>query len=89
MADSINLKLVEKGEEMGSQIHVTKTEDGTWKVKQPDNQRASAICKTQSEATKVATSIAKNQGLEVVIHGMDGKIREKNSFGNDPYPPRG
>lgn len=74
---------------MVRQIHVTKTEDGSWKVKQPGNQRASAICGTQAEAKQVATSIAKNQGLEVVIHGVNGKIRETNSFGNDPFPPRG
>jgi hypothetical protein len=23
------------------------------------------------------------------IHGQDGRIRERNSYGNDPYPPKG
>lgn len=74
---------------MVRQIHVTPTGNDTWKVKQPSNQKASAICNTQAEAKQVATNIAKNQGLEVVIHGVNGKIREANSFGNDPCPPRG
>ena len=26
---------------------------------------------------------------EMVVHGTDGRIREKNSYGNDPYPPKG
>lgn len=26
---------------------------------------------------------------KLLIHGKDGKIREKNSYGNDPYPPEG
>ena len=74
---------------MGNQIHVTKGQNGDWIVKQPDNQRASAICATQAEAKQVARTIAKNQGLEMVVHGVNGKIRETNSYGNDPFPPRG
>ncbi len=29
------------------------------------------------------------QLAERIIHGEDGKIRQKNSYGNDPYPPKG
>ena len=25
----------------------------------------------------------------VVIHGKDGRIRSKHSYGNDPFPPHG
>lgn len=74
---------------MRKEIHVTKGQDGNWRVKQPDNQRASKICETQAEAKQVARTIAKNQGLEMVVHGVNGKIRETNSYGNDPFPPRG
>ena len=24
---------------------------------------------------------------ELVIHGINGKIRDKDSYGNDPHPP--
>lgn len=73
---------------MGDQIHVTlkKRQLGS---KQPENQRASKICNTQAEAKQIAIDIAKNQGLEMIVHGVDGKIREANSYGNDPFPPRG
>jgi hypothetical protein len=27
--------------------------------------------------------------VDHVIHNHDGTIREKNSYGGDPYPPRG
>ena len=74
---------------MRKEIHVTKGQDGSWRVKQPDNQRASAICFTQAKAREVARGIAKNQGLEMVVHGVDGKIREKNTYKKDPFPPRG
>nr|WP_084389162.1 DUF2188 domain-containing protein [Fusibacter sp. 3D3] len=33
--------------------------------------------------------MAKNQQSELVIHRPNGQIREKNSYGNDPYPPKG
>lgn len=70
-------------------IHVSKTEGGDWQAKKVGAQRASNISSTQSEAAKAATKIAKREGTEVFIHGRDGKIRERNSFGNDPFPPKG
>lgn len=45
--------------------------------------------KTQRRAAEDATARAKRDREEVSIHGRDGRIREKNSFGNDPYPPKG
>lgn len=73
---------------MGNQIHVTK-QGSIWAVKQEGTQRASTVCETQNKARERAIEIAKNQGKEVVVHGVNGKIHEKNSYGNDPYPPRG
>ena len=42
-----------------------------------------------AKAVEVARSIAKNQGAEVVTHGRNGQIRAKDSYGNDPFPPKG
>lgn len=44
---------------------------------------------TQAEAIEKGRAIAKRGSTEHVIHGRDGKIRDKNSYGNDPYPPKG
>jgi hypothetical protein len=41
-----------------------------------------------SEATERAREIAINQRSEVVIHRRDGRIRDSDSYGNDPNPPR-
>jgi hypothetical protein len=38
---------------------------------------------------KIICEIAQNQQSELLIHGENGRIREKNSYGNDPYPPKG
>lgn len=71
----------------GKNQHVTKHEDG-WQVKGAGNSKATAVVDTQAEAIKIAKEIAKNQESEVVIHGTDGKIRDKDSYGNDPNPPK-
>lgn len=73
---------------MGKNIHVV--HDGEqWKVKQENAVRSSGNFGTQREAIDRARQIAQNKGQEVAIHGLDGRIRAKHSYGNDPYPPRG
>ena len=68
--------------------HVVPNSNGGWDVKGEGNTRATRHTQTQSEAIKIAKSIARNQNAEAVIHGHDGKIRDKDSYGNDPIPPR-
>jgi len=55
-----------------------------WAVKGANNTRDTKHFGTQSEAISYAIGIAKNQGTEVVIQGRDGRIRSKDSYGNDP-----
>ena len=63
-------------------------DDGVWKIKGEGSERSSGNFDTQKEAVARAREIAINQKCEVVIHGRDGKIRDKDSYGNDPCPPR-
>jgi len=72
---------------LGKNQHVT-PKDGKWQVKGSGNKKATKIFDTQKEATEVARKIAKNQKSEVVIHRRDGTIRDKDSYGNDPNPPK-
>ena len=53
------------------------------------NQRASVVTDTQKEAINLGREISRNQRGELFIHGVDGKIRARDSHGNDPCPPRG
>lgn len=71
----------------GKNQHVVPRTDG-WAVKSEGSSKASVIKPTQEKAIKEAVKIAKNQKSEVVIHGRDGKIRDKDSYGNDPNPPK-
>ena len=74
---------------MGKEQHVTTHPDGGWQVKGAGNSRATVRTNTQSEAIKIARDIAINQKSEVVIHRTNGQNRDKNCYGNDPFPPRG
>jgi len=66
---------------------VTKHPKG-WAVKGEGNKRATKITKTQKEAINIAKKIAKNQKSELYIQNREGKIRSKDSYGNDPCPPK-
>lgn len=68
--------------------HVVKTEDG-WGVRGENNTRITQKFDTQQAAIDRAREIAINQKSELLIHGRDGQIRDKHSYGNDPYPPKG
>jgi hypothetical protein len=72
----------------GRNQHVVKHPEG-WAVKGAGNSKATKVTSTQSEAISVAKGIARNQNSELLIHGRHGQIRQKNSYGNDDFPPRG
>lgn len=74
---------------MGKNQHVIRNSDGDWVVKGEGNTKATSVHGTQKEAQERARQIAINQKSEVLIHGVDGKIRAKDSYGNDPHPPKG
>lgn len=59
-----------------------------WAVIGAGNEKATKVVKTQKEAIEIAREIAINQHSEVVIHGVNGRIRDKDSYGNDPNPPK-
>lgn len=67
--------------------HVVKHPEG-WAVKGAGNEKATKVVNTQAEAIEIARKIAINQKSEVVIHRPDGRIRDKDSYGNDPNPPK-
>ena len=72
---------------MGKDQHVVSHEDGR-AIRSEGNQRVTSVHDTQREATDRAREIARNQHSEVVIHRRDGTIRDSDSYGNDPNPPR-
>ena len=74
---------------MGKNQHVTPHPAGGWQVKGEVNSKATVRTSTQKEAIDRARAISRNQGSELVIHRLNGMIRDKDSHGRDPFPPRG
>lgn len=72
----------------GKNQHVVRR-DVQWAVRGEGNTRDTSLHDTQAHAERAARQIAINQKSEVLIHGRDGRIRDRNSYGNDPYPPKG
>lgn len=73
---------------MSKNQHVVPHEDG-WAVRGAGNSRATSVHNTQADAVDRARDIARNQESELLIHGRDGRIRARDSYGNDPFPPKG
>jgi hypothetical protein len=70
---------------------IYKRPDGPWVNKRDDSDKASSLHKTQKEAENAAREMLRNQGGgELSTHGIDGKIRSKDTIppGNDPNPPK-
>jgi hypothetical protein len=44
---------------------------------------------TKEDAVEAGREIARSMRVEHTIHKLDGTIGEKNSYGNDSYPPKG
>lgn len=68
--------------------HVVPNPRGGWSVKKGGAARATKTFETQRAAISYAREVSRNQGSELYIHKKDGTIRTKNSYGNDPHPPK-
>ena len=68
--------------------HVVRHADG-WAVRGAGSVRASSVHRTQKTAIDAACDIARNQSTELFVHGRDGRIRARDSYGKDGFPPKG
>jgi hypothetical protein len=62
---------------------------GGWQNKIEGNQRASNLAPTKAEAQAKGREMAIELHIEHKIQTQNGQIRERNSYGGDPYPPKG
>lgn len=68
-------------------IHVMPHADG-WATKKEGASRAGSVRPTQQKAIEKARGQAQHEQVEVVIHRKNGQIRDSDSYGRDPSPPR-
>jgi len=69
-------------------IHVVPSKGKGWATKKEGSSRAGSLHSTQQKAIERARDQAKRERTEVVIHRPDGRIRDSDSYGNDPFPPK-
>lgn len=67
---------------------VVPTDSGWW-VRKEWSSRLTTRTDTKAQAVATATRIAKNQGTELIIQKKGWQIQERNTYGKDPFPPRG
>ena len=62
--------------------------DNKWAVKEEGSKKIISFHRLKAKADKKARSLAKKNKVELIIHKKDGRIQDKDSFGNDPCPPK-
>lgn len=74
---------------MANHLHVVRLDDG-WAIKQENS--AGYIVRgveTQEQARQKAKPIAQMNHCEVFTHRPNGRFRDRDSYGNDSFPPKG
>jgi hypothetical protein len=69
-------------------IHVTPHGD-KWAAQREGSSRASSLHDTQKAAEQKGRQTARKDKTEFYLHNKQGQIRKRDSYGNDPYPPKG
>ncbi|MBK6973133.1 MAG: DUF2188 domain-containing protein [Sterolibacteriaceae bacterium] len=68
-------------------VHIVQRDNG-WGTLREGGQRATQVFDTQAQAVQAGRQMARQGQSEILIHGQDGRIRARDSYGNDPCPPR-
>jgi hypothetical protein len=58
-------------------------------VAKEGSSRASSLHDTKDEAQTAGRESAISEHSELLTHGKDGKIQQRNTYGHDPHPPAG
>jgi hypothetical protein len=69
-------------------VWVTREGDD-WVVRREGAERASSRHGTQQDALAAGRDTARREKVELIWQGRDRKIQGRNSYGNDPHPPKG
>jgi hypothetical protein len=73
----------------GNDYWVSPGDDGRWRLQREGTKRASAVFERQRDAIQRGRELASHAHSELIIQGTDGRIRAKDSHGNDPRSSRG
>jgi Uncharacterized protein conserved in bacteria (DUF2188) len=73
---------------MGSRNIHTVPSGNKWAVKKEGTEKPLSTHNTKAAVLEKGVAAAKKAQVEHVIHGKDGRIQDKDSYGNDPCPPK-
>ncbi len=73
---------------MGKNQWVVRHGDG-WAQRGEGNSRVTRVFGRQDQAINASRDTAWREHSEMLIQGKNGQIRERNSYGRDPFPPKG
>lgn len=71
-----------------NQIHTVSRRDG-WGNLKAGASRVGKIYPTKAAAQAAGRQSAIKQHAEHIVHNKNGQIGSRNSYGKDPFPPRG
>lgn len=63
--------------------------NGAWRNEVEESGSLPGTYSTKEAAVSAGRQEAMSRETEHVIHNLDGTISERNSYGNDRYPPPG
>jgi hypothetical protein len=69
-------------------VHVVPGERG-WRVELEGSSGARSTHSTQAEAWQEARRLARSNQSEALLHGRNGQIRERSTYGPDPRRTKG
>ena len=69
--------------------NMTLKQNSGWAVKKQGSDRVSSVHSSQTDAWAEARRLARGSGGEALLKGSDGRIRARNTYGKDPFPPKG
>lgn len=73
---------------MKKNIHVL-YKDEKWISKEENFDNILKSFDTKDEAIEYSRNKAKKNKVELIIHNINNKISNRDSYGNDFYPPKG
>lgn len=71
----------------GKDIHIV-PQGNKWAVKPEGASKPLSTHRSQGAAEQAGRPVARRNESELVIHRPNGQIRDKDSYGRDPNPPR-
>jgi hypothetical protein len=69
-------------------VHVVPSDKG-WRVEVEGSSRARSTHATQADARRAGRDVARANKSELLVHGRNGQIRERSSYGSDPRASKG